>query len=132
MNWYEEESAQRAKVSEDQETIKAQSSLIYEDLWKAILEVVNFPQVQSVHKPKPNGRPEHHEVTAFVGTKFEKLNLDLGEAHQTISATSTNGVSILLELQIDPRNNEVCLWIEGKKVDYKTAAQRVMQPFLLP
>ena len=131
MKWYAEESARRTKSSEDQEIVNTQSALIYEDLWKAILEVVTDAQVQSVHKPKPNGRPEHHEIAAFVDTKVEKLNLDLARADQSITATSTNGVSISLKLQVS-RNNEVGLWIGDEKVDYRTAAQKVMGPFLLP
>jgi hypothetical protein len=126
MEWLHREFNKREQELNAREAAVSAAPAVYAELWEQILKVAKEANTLRFNL-KTNGGPRNRKVIK----DDRELILELSADSSTINAFSPGGSILSFELKAD-EGDVVHLTNGGKQVDYASAAEWIMKPFLFP
>lgn len=128
MEWLEQRLGQYRDATRQRETVKLVAVEMYDELWKAVVEIVTSNSLRGIGDLEYNGSPLNHTVTL----KARKVIIRLDQDKCGITAVMPDSPVLEFKLRFceGNRGGSVCLKHNGSDVDYAGAARLIMEPFL--
>ncbi len=127
MEWVDQLLKRHEEAKDQRNAVTKVADEIYQDLWKAILEIVRLDSLRMMGL-KYNGSPLNHTVT--MGNRTVVVRLDEDKCGITANVSDGPNVSLKLRCCADAQGGSVCIKHEGVVVSYPEAAKKIMEPFI--
>jgi hypothetical protein len=134
MNWIDESQRETGRRRERERLLAENENDVYGQLWDEISKCLTDAR-EHVPGLTTNGQPLSRTVLLpavirGLGPTHEMLKVSLdSQTHEIVAQGSR--VNVRLKIDID-KDNIACLRVNGLEVSLKTAAEKVLKPFLFP
>jgi hypothetical protein len=133
MNWIDDDIAKRKRRNEVATLIVSGAEQVYDELWNEIAACVKYANEKLAPATMgTNGLPHNRVVWLSEARKHTVLRIELVTERSEI-AVMVDDSTFRLTLRIGVCSGDiVCLKLDDRKVDYREAAQLILEPFMFP